>query len=689
VLSSNEELQSTNEQLGTAKEELQSTNEELQTLNEELQTRNTELNQLNNDLGNLLGSVQIPILMLGNDLRVRRFNSAAVELLNLKPAIVGRPVHAIDSPLIVREFEHLYLEAMSKVAAKEIEVRDRDGHWYSLRLNPYRTEDNRIDGVIMALVDIEALKRLQEIQNTTAKVALTESEERFRNVADSAPVLIWISDPGRLYTWFNKPWLEFTGRTMEQESGKGWMENLHPDDLPKYLETCVKEFEARRGFKMEYRLRRHDGEYRWLLDQGVPRYHTTEFVGYIGSCVDITDQKSAEKHLVASLEREKAGRAIAERATRAKDDFLAALSHELRTPLNPVLLIASDAVNDHELSPRTRADFETIRKNIELESRLIDDLLDSTRITSGKLSLNMQILDVHLVLQDAISNCRAEADAKQLAINLGLKAEQRMVRGDSVRLQQVFWNVLKNAVKFTPAGGKIEIETYSDNGQWVVKINDTGIGMIREELMRVFSAFAQGDHVRRESHRFGGLGLGLDISRRLVELHSGHIHAASEGRDQGSSFIIELPLAQIAAENATPSKSAPTDSLFQRKIETRGTRVLLIEDHEATRNTLTHLLVSRHYKVLAAGSIAAAREIADKEKIDFVISDIGLPDGDGNDLMKELGESYGLKGIALTGYGMEEDIKHSLTAGFVAHLTKPINVQSLENVLATPALTIK
>ncbi|HEY1718313.1 MAG TPA: chemotaxis protein CheB [Verrucomicrobiae bacterium] len=681
VLSSNEELQSTNEQLGTAKEELQSTNEELQTLNEELQTRNSELNQLNNDLSNLLASVRIPILMLGSDLRVRRFNPAAIELLRLKPAVIGRPIHSIDLPIVVRDLENSLLEVINKVAPREMEVRDDDGHWYSLRLNPYRTGDNRIDGVIMALVDIEALKHLQELQQAAAQLALNESEERFRIAANNAPVFIWISNADKSFTWFNKPWLEFTGRKTEQEIGNGWREGVHPDDLQKCLETFSQQFDARRNMKVEYRLRRRDGEYRWLLDQSVPNFRGTEFVGYIGSCIDITERKRNEEELTKSLEREKS-------ASRAKDDFLAALSHELRTPLNPVLLIASDAAKNRELPPGIRANFETIRKNIELEARLIDDLLDLTRIVTGKLSLEKRDLDAHDVLRDALKAVKAEVGARQIRVSLKLKARQHYVSGDAARLQQVFWNVLKNAVKFTPRKGKIIVETSAANngGKLLVRITDTGIGMTREELARAFAAFSQGDHAR-DSHRFGGLGLGLAISQKIIELHAGRIHAASKGRNQGASFTIELPFSPVKNKDSLPKKNPSAHLLPVQK--NKGARILLVEDHEPTRNALANLLTRRQYKIQAAGSVAEARKIAAKEKIDFVISDIGLPDGSGNDLMRELCERYALKGIALTGYGMENDVQSSLAAGFVAHLTKPVHIQALEKVLAIPMLTGK
>lgn len=304
VLSSNEELQSSNEQLGTAKEELQSTNDELQTLNDELRTRNNELSDLNNDLHNLQGSVPVPVLIFGNDLRIGRYNPAALDFLPLKPASIGRPLHSIDSSLITPDLEKSMLEVIAKVVKKEMEIQNGDGRWLSLRLHPYRTVDNRIEGVLMTLMDIDALKRVQELERQAANAALSESEERFHRAADNAPVLIWISNAEKLRTWFNKPWYEFTGRTLEQEQGNGWMKGVHPEDLPGFMATFVQSFDARRNFAMEYRLKRHDGEYRWLLGQAIPNYQGTEFMGYMGSCIDITDRKRGEEALQANMERD-------------------------------------------------------------------------------------------------------------------------------------------------------------------------------------------------------------------------------------------------------------------------------------------------------------------------------------------------------------------------------------------------
>jgi PAS domain S-box-containing protein len=394
---------------------------------------------------------------------------------------------------------------------------------------------------------------------------------------------------------------------------------------------------------------------------------------------DITEQKQAERELERAHKE-----AVA--AARAKDDFLAALSHELRTPLNPVLLLASEAAEDPALAPETRAQFATIRNNVELEARLIDDLLDLTRITNGKLSLNFDGLDVHAVLKDAIAIVKPELDQKKISLALDLAAENPALSGDAVRLQQIFWNVLKNAVKFTPANGRVAVKTriHEKEEKISVEIVDTGIGLTAEEISHVFKAFSQGEHaVNKNGHRFGGLGLGLTISRMLVELHSGTIRAISPGRGQGATFVIELPLAKIKSAKTKPADFADetktgSPANGERKA---GARILLVEDHEATRVALVYLLTRQQCQVSTATSVAEARQLAQQKNFDLVLSDIGLPDGDGYALMSELRAEFGLKGIALTGYGMEQDVARSQSAGFVAHLTKPIRMESLKKVL--------
>jgi len=401
---------------------------------------------------------------------------------------------------------------------------------------------------------------------------------------------------------------------------------------------------------------------------------------------EIQTAKTIASQIAFAIERKrtemelKRARDEAERANRAKDDFLAALSHELRTPLNPVLLIASEAVNNLELSPRARTDFDTIRKNVELEARLIDDLLDISRITCGKLVMEMEPVDVHSALSSAIEKVRSDIGQKQIALSLNLQATDFTVRGDAVRLQQVFWNIFKNAVKFTPVRGRIHVRTTALGDDFLVEIADSGIGMRPEDSSRIFDAFSQGD--RATAHQFGGLGLGLAISRSLVASHFGQIRAHSDGPGKGSTFTITLPLLKTTEMTTDRSsrKNGETTS-FARKHK-QPLHILLVEDHEPTRTSLTQLLMRRQHKVAAAASMTEARALAAKENFDVLISDIGLPDGNGADLMKELGSRRNLKGIALTGYGMEQDIVKSHSAGFAAHLTKPVRIESLDNTLS-------
>lgn len=396
-----------------------------------------------------------------------------------------------------------------------------------------------------------------------------------------------------------------------------------------------------------------------------------KIVGASNIARDISLRKNAEKRLEESLLREKA-------ANRAKDDFLATLSHELRTPLNPVLLLASDGLRNGDFPPQARMDFDTIRKNVELEARLIDDMLDLTRITRGKLTLEMKPINVHAALQDAAGTVQADIMKKRIALDMHLNANKHTVLGDAVRLRQIFWNIFKNAVKFTPDAGKITVETKAlPDGNLLVAITDTGIGMEPNELERIFGAFTQG------VHQFGGLGLGLAISRALLELHEGSIHAESLGKDKGATFSVELPLTKVAPkEEAESMEPVPPPAIVAKRISGKGIHILLVEDHEPTRTGLTHLLLRRHYKVTSAGSLSEARALAEKKRFNLVISDIGLPDGNGYDLMEELRDRFHVKGIALTGYGMEDDVNRSYSAGFSAHLTKPIRMESLDDALA-------
>ena len=675
----------------------------------------------------------------------------------------------------------------------------------SLTISPILDDEGRVNGMSKIARDVTPRKR-HEAELRRQDLALRESESRFRILADNIAQLAWMADITGACFWFNQRWLDYTGIPSEHAIGWGWQKAHHPDHADRVNRRYQQQIASGAVWEDTYLLRSKDGNYRWFLTRATPiRDESGQILRWLGTNTDITNWKNAQEalraserqlrlvtdnapvyltqidrqhrfkfanqtyarrygrevhqiigthtaevigqqayesirphietalrgervefemevpyellgprwmHVVYVPERNSEGdvmglvavlsdvtdRRQAEReteiardravaASRAKDDFLAALSHELRTPLNPVLLLASEAAEDMELPERVRADFATIRKNVELEARLIDDLLDLTRITRGKLPLDVRPHDIHAILQDAVSTVRAEMEQKGIILRFELGARRTVVRGDAVRLQQLLWNLLRNAVKFTPDGGRITIRTSAAGRDRIaVAVSDTGIGLTQSEIGRIFDAFSQGDHAGGSgSHRFGGVGLGLAISRMLVELHFGTISVHSEGRDCGATFVVELPLAPESAESidqAQPLQPALAEIFTPPNVRPahRG-RILLVDDHEPTRSALAHLLSRRKFDVVTAGTATDAIAIADAGGIDYVVSDIGLPDASGYELMERLRKSHGLNGVALSGYGMEHDIARSQAAGFAAHLTKPVRIQMLDQAL--------
>ena len=372
----------------------------------------------------------------------------------------------------------------------------------------------------------------------------------------------------------------------------------------------------------------------------------------------------------------KAAKEASEQANRAKDQFLAALSHELRTPLTPVLLAATELVKRGELSPDVRDEVEMIRRNIELESRLIDDLLDLTRVSRGKMELTLRPTDAHQMIRSALSICEPDVRTKQQQVTLALNARACVVKGDPARLHQIYWNLVKNAVKFTPVGGRIVVRSHCDDRGWLVtEVVDSGIGIDNEVLPKLFNAFEQGDP--SVTRRFGGLGMGLSISKALVDLHGGIIAARSEGKNKGATFTVAFPTVQAEASEVIGGR--PTPNLARLG----PLRVLLVEDHPDTARSMSRLLRELGYRVKTATSVGEAITAAEGEEIDLLISDVGLPDGTGHDVVRHLRETRGaIKAIALSGYGMELDIRRSLEAGFMTHLVKPIKFDELQQAIA-------
>jgi len=363
------------------------------------------------------------------------------------------------------------------------------------------------------------------------------------------------------------------------------------------------------------------------------------------------------------------------RSNLAKDQFLAMLSHELRTPLTPVLASAIALENEQSLPENVHESIQIIRRNVELEARLIDDLLDLTRISKGKVQLNFEIVDAHKLLRNALEICQAEIEQKRLTLHFDLAARKVRLKADPARLQQIFWNLIKNAVKFTPKGGELSVRTSNDSTeQLCVEVVDTGVGIDAKALPKIFDAFEQGG-----STQLGGLGLGLAISKALVEIHKGTITAESAGRNKGAKFTAFFPTSVEKSEEAAPAASLETR-------QRQSMRILLVEDHEDTNRSLTNLLRRRGYHVQSAGNLQAALDLSANEEFDVLISDLGLPDGSGIDLMQKMHSERPLLGIALTGFGMEDDIRKSRDAGFRHHLVKPIDLNKLDSLIQEGAV---
>jgi two-component system CheB/CheR fusion protein len=1101
VQSSNEELQSINEELETSKEELESSNEELTTLNEELNNRNTELGLLNSDLANVLGSVRIPILILDNQLRIRRFTPAAEKLLKLIQTDVGRPIGDLKINLDYSDLESLITEVIDTGNVKEREAQDGDGRWYSLRVRPYKTHDNKIDGAVVVFLDIDALKQtereireernyaeailrtsqaplivlgadlrantandafyetfkvtpdetegrliydlgnrqwdipglrqllediiprknffnnfevvhefqtigkrimvlnarrldnpdggperillgIDDVTERLGAAALRESEERFRMLADNAPSLIWVTSPTGA-KFVNRAYLEFLGVGEEEVLGDKWAKFIHPEDREAYVNAYREATSNRIRFEAELRFRRRDGEYRWMHSVGMPRFEGGEFKGYVGSTFDIHDRKLAETamaqmaaivessddsiistdsngiiaswnkgaeqlfgytaeevigkpvmilippgradeepyilerikrgeqvdpyetvrrredgsevdiSLTVSPIRDKAGKVIgaskiahditerkraearlreeaeiietinrtgrvisaelnlqnvvkevtdaatelvgaqfgaffynviddggesyilyalsgapheafaqfpmprntdlfgptfrgegtiriddvkkdprygktppyygmpqghlpvrsylavpvvsrtgevlgglffghpdegvfterheriveglaaqaavaidntrlyelsqrerekAEEASRLKDEFLATVSHELRSPLNAILgwaRMLSENRLDKEKSARA---LEVIYRNASAQNQLIGDLLEVSRIITGKLRLEVSEVELIPIINTAIDAVRPAAEAKQIKLVSSFDPAAGLAAVDPDRLQQIVWNLLSNAVKFTPRGGQVAVRLEREVEHITIIVSDTGMGIEPVFLPFVFDRFRQQEGDTTRGH--GGLGLGLAIVRHLVELHGGTVGAASPGKGRGATFTVTLPLAALREEASEVGRDRQADAgkilrdSAMAPDYLQDLRVLLVDDEQDARDLLSEMLTNYGAEVKTCASAAEALRTLDEWRPDALVSDIGMPGEDGYELLRKIRAREPERGgripaVALTAYARAEDARRALVTGYQMHLPKPVETDLLAAAVAS------
>jgi two-component system, chemotaxis family, CheB/CheR fusion protein len=904
VQSSNEELQSANEELETSKEEIQSSNEELATVNEELNNRNQESNRLNDDLENLLGSVQMPIIMLGPDLRVRRFTPAAEKLLALVPADVGRPLADLKLNLDnLADLEPLLAEVLDTVSVKDREVRDKDGRWYSLRLCPYKTRDNRIDGVVAVLVDVNALKcahaytecivatvrepllvldaslcvrsasdsffeiyrvapeetisrplyelgngqwnipelrqLLEEVLPKSSRVEdfevehrfetigkrtmllsarqlvqetgpspsillaieditarkqaesdLTASEVRYRRLFEEAKDGILILEAHMATIIDANPFMsemlgyshdEFKGKELwqiglfqDEEASKAAIRELQEkqyiryEDLPlksktgrqidvefvsnvygEHSETVIQcnvrditqrmEAEraltraliyaddiiatlrepflvldsdlrvktANRSFYDSFHVSKDETENQFVYDLGNGQWdipalrtlldqvlsssesvhdfeveHSFPALGrktmFLNARPFPPDSKHPELILLAvedvSTIRERADE-LAE-ADRRKDEFLAMLAHELRNPLAPIRNAAQVLQHSECAEETVRSASVMIERQVGQMVRLVDDLLDVSRLNRGKIILRRARIELASHIYHAVEAARPIYKSMGLELTVALPPTPIYLNADPTRLTQVLGNLLNNACKFSDKGGRISLAVEEEDGQAVIRVKDTGIGIATEQLSRIFDMFTQVDTSLERS--VTGLGIGLTLVKSLVEMHEGTVEVSSPGLGQGSEFVVRLPVLTVMPES-------PPQKTLDAPPPTTGHRILIVDDNRDAATTLAMLLKWTGNKTYTAYDGVEALEAAANFQPDIVLLDIGLPKLNGYEVARKIREQpwgQNIIIVALTGWGQEDDRQKSKDAGFNAHLVKPVEQSVLMKLLA-------
>lgn len=828
VQSANEELQSINEELETSKEELESANEELTTVNEEMASRNAELNLLNGDLLNLHASIRQAIILLDRDLTIRRFSVEAEKLFHLTAADIGRPLNGIRHDLVFEEDPHapssaftagearervgqakrgrgavdlgggnarldaLVAQVIDTVRETEREVRDVEGHHFSLRVMPYLTVDKRVDGAVLVLVDVDALKQSEQttarardyaesiirsvrdpivvltgdlrvenaneafystfgvvpedsrgksifelgdgqwnisklrqlltdvlvhhrafdnfevthdfpsvgrrtmllggrplgafeqapanillgIQDVTEmlqyQTAMRESQGRYRALIEASSQIVWTADPHGRVVDDSPSWREFTGQSFEQWKGSGWLEAIHPEDRARTREMWMEAIAAGTPVETEYRLRRADGAWRWTLVRALPVHDTNGAIReWIGMNTDITERKAVQSELAQRAED-------LANVDAARGRFLAVLSHELRAPLNAIRSWTQIMRRPAASAEDRERGIEVIERNSRLQGELINDLLDAHRIGAGKATLSLEGIDLAEAVQAAVTAVEPAMHERGIYLVRDLDPGPVPVLADPARLQQVFGNVLANAMKFTPAGGQIQVSLRTNGGFATVSVTDSGEGLSEEAIPLIFEPFRQADSSANKSH--GGLGLGLSVARQLMTLHGGSIEASSEGRGKGARFTITIPLHEATAQSAHMTFAEGSEGNTSEVLS--GVMVLVVDDEPDAREAVRYVLEDVGAEVIAVSSVRQALAAIREQRPDILVSDLAMPGVDGFELLRSLralppGRGGRIPVIALTALGAPKDREMALQAGFARYLVKPVESRDL------------
>ena len=626
-----------------------------------LAARERELQQANARLRLILDNAPVFIYLVDESGRFLSVNRGWLEQIGIdSSSVIGRALDEVFPPAVAAQFAQNNARVLRADGPLEFEETQAGRTYLSVKV-PVRDAAGRAFAVCGMSVDITDRKR--------SEAALRESEDRFRSFTDSLPLIVWVHDADGAQEFVNRTFCEFFGVSREEMRAGRWQMLMHPEDGEAYSAAFFEAVRDRRPFHGEVRVRRHDGEWRWIESWGRPRFSPSgEFLGFVGTSADITERKRAERKV---RESEVALR----EADRKKDEFLAVLAHELRNPLAPIRnavhIMRAPGMGQAELAEAR----DIIDRQVKQLVRLVDDLLDISRITVGRMALQQAVLDLRAVADDALLMSGPLLDEAEHEVTVHLPPQPVWVRGDGVRLAQVISNLLNNAARYTPPGGSVSLRVTEEGADALVLVEDTGVGLSPGVLERIFEPFVQAEG--GASRAAGGLGIGLALSRSLTQLHGGTIKATSPGPGHGSCFVVRLPSAQQERPRAVAPKAAPAAS-------GRPSRLLIVDDNQDSARSQAKMLRLLGHEVEAAFEGGEALRQVAAFRPDVVLLDLGLPGIDGYEVarrIRAMPEGREVLLVAQTGWGQDEDRRRTAAAGFDAHLVKPVELDALLRLL--------
>lgn len=669
----NEELRSAGEELETSKEELQSLNEELTTVNHELKGKVDEVGRVNSDLQNLMHSTDIGTIFMDRSFRIKRYTARVEELFNIIDSDIGRPFEHLTHKLDYDGLAQDAAEVLQTLRVVEKEVRcTANQNCYLARIVPYRTMDDRIDGVVLSFLNVTDLKRTTD--------ALFRSEKLLRMAQSAAKAGVWHLQLKDRSAWWSEECYKLHGfePAAVEMTMDNWIRKMHYTDGDLVEAAMMKAIEGKSEYKYELKVECKTSQgTRWLLGVGRATYADDgDALQFAGITLDITERVRDRDELSRLLAKSEAAEEALKLADRRKDEFLATLSHELRNPLAPLGACLEILRNSGDPEKASEA-LAVMERQISHLTHLVDDLLDLSRITEGKINLNKSRFNFADAVQSAVETCRSLLETARHQLTVALSEGDVYVEADFVRISQVLVNLLNNAIKYTEPGGRIFFSTTLEDQTVVVRIRDTGMGIPETLLPRIFDMFTQ--DVRSNMRPQSGLGIGLGVVKKLVEMHKGTVEAFSEGPDRGSEFVVRLPLAPVQA----PLSLQAGEGAAVENLKPSSRRILIGEDNKDAADSLKIVLTRDGHSVRVAYDGKSTLRAAAEFQPEVILLDIGLPDIDGCEVARVLRQTMPhVVVIAISGWGQEEDRRRSREAGFDHHLVKPVRIADIRRLLA-------